>query len=189
MTPYPTYSIGCAPSEDAEQTAHPHSPIRFFVEHSVGSQGSKASSGGPWSACANVHADPSLRWAHLHSFSNYCVHLICLRHSFAGQSVSNSLSESRYFHFILFIIFQWQILRYIPFRATYFFFTCTITCTYVLSVCFSSQSREKREVHSTDMYNNKLYSHSMGRPRWLSWMQTIQMKCKALYSPENNNKS
>ena len=41
-----SYKIKCAPSEDPDQPAHTRSLIRNFAVHSVGSQGSKASSGG-----------------------------------------------------------------------------------------------------------------------------------------------
>ena len=41
-----SYTTACAPSEDSDQTAHPRNLIRVFVGHSVGSQGSKESSGG-----------------------------------------------------------------------------------------------------------------------------------------------
>ena len=36
----------CVPSEDSDQPSHPSSLIRVFARHSLGSQGSKASSGG-----------------------------------------------------------------------------------------------------------------------------------------------
>ena len=57
-----SYKIACVPSEDSDQPAHPRSLIRVFTGHSLGSQGSKASSGGQrrlWSDCADVQADLS----------------------------------------------------------------------------------------------------------------------------------
>ena len=38
-----SYKIACAPDEDSDQPAHLRSQIRFFVGHSAGSQGSRAS--------------------------------------------------------------------------------------------------------------------------------------------------
>ena len=57
------------------QPAHPHSLIRVFTGHSVGSQGSNAFSGGQRrlrSACADAQADLSLRWMHMQSFKKCC---------------------------------------------------------------------------------------------------------------------
>ena len=39
-------NIASTPSEDSAQPSHPHNVIRFFVEHSMCSQGSKVHSGG-----------------------------------------------------------------------------------------------------------------------------------------------
>ena len=64
----------CRPSEDSDQTAHSRSLIRVFAGHSVGSQGSKVSSGEQqriWSDYANVRADLSLCLVHLH-FCRLC---------------------------------------------------------------------------------------------------------------------
>ena len=41
-----TYKIACVLSECSDQPAHPHSLIRVFAEHSVGTKDSKTSSGG-----------------------------------------------------------------------------------------------------------------------------------------------
>ena len=41
-----SYKIARVPSEASDQTAHPRSLIRVFAGHYVGSQESKASSGG-----------------------------------------------------------------------------------------------------------------------------------------------
>ena len=41
-----SYKSPCAPSEDSDQPAHQRSLIRVFVEHLMGSRGSKMSSGG-----------------------------------------------------------------------------------------------------------------------------------------------
>ena len=40
-----SYKIACALSKDSDQSVHPHILIRVFAGYSMGSQGSKASSG------------------------------------------------------------------------------------------------------------------------------------------------
>ena len=65
-----SYKIVCAPSDDSDQPVHSRSLIRVFAGHSVGSQGSKVSSGGQrteWSDCADGQADLCLRMSHMQS--------------------------------------------------------------------------------------------------------------------------
>ena len=53
------------PRDDSDQLAHPRSLIRIFTGHSVGSQGSKASSSGRRKLrCADAQADLSSLEAH-----------------------------------------------------------------------------------------------------------------------------
>ena len=66
-----TYKPASEASEDSDQPALPHSLISVFEGHLVGSQGSKAFSGGQWilwSVCADAQTDLSIRWSH----KQYC---------------------------------------------------------------------------------------------------------------------
>ena len=70
-----SHKIVCAPNEDSNQHAHPHSLIKVFAGHSLDSPGSKVSVGGQRrlrSDCANAQADLSLRWAHRQFCKKYC---------------------------------------------------------------------------------------------------------------------
>ena len=75
----PGHSISCktayVPSEDLARPANPRNLIRVFAWNSLGSQGSKASSGRQRrlrSACANAQADLSLRCAQMQCCKKRC---------------------------------------------------------------------------------------------------------------------